>query len=135
LKPRLEEAQAGKRHVFFVDAAHMVYGTFLCCLWSFVRLFVRAASGRQRFNVLGAWNAMTRELIAVTNSVLAASVQKVSLPLRGLVCREGHWLGARCGGQMRHRRAVFLGNRFRKDASASRAMKPIRSLRVSPSAE
>jgi hypothetical protein len=46
----------------------MVFGTFLCCLWSFVRLFVRAASGRQRFNVLGAWNAMTRELLAVTNT-------------------------------------------------------------------
>jgi transposase len=70
LKPRLEEAQAGQRHVFFVDAAHMVFGTFLCCLWSFVRLFVRAASGRQRFNVLGAWNAITRELIAVTNTTV-----------------------------------------------------------------
>jgi hypothetical protein len=39
--------------VFFVDAAHLVYGTSLCCLWSFVRLFVHAASGRRRFNVLG----------------------------------------------------------------------------------
>jgi transposase len=68
LKPRLEEAQAGKRHVFFVDAAHMVFGTFLCCLWSFTRLFVRATSGRQRFNVLGAWNAVTRTLTAVTNT-------------------------------------------------------------------
>jgi transposase len=70
LKPRLAEAQAGRRHVFFVDAAHFVYGTFLGCLWSFVRLFVRAASGRQRFNVLGAWNAITRELIAVTNTTV-----------------------------------------------------------------
>ena len=73
MKPRLEEAQAGKRHVFFVDASHMVFGTFLCCLWSFVRLFVRAASGRQRFNVLGAWNAITRELIAVTNTTVVNS--------------------------------------------------------------
>ena len=70
LKPRLQEAQEGKRHVFFVDAAHMVFGTFLCCLWSFTRLFVRAASGRQRFNVLGAWNAITRELLAVTNTTV-----------------------------------------------------------------
>ena len=70
MKPRLAEAQAGRRHVFFVDAAHFVYGTFLGCLWSFVRLFVRAASGRQRFNVLGAWNAITRELIAVTNTTV-----------------------------------------------------------------
>jgi transposase len=56
--------------VFFVDAAHFVYGTFLCCLWSFVRLYVRAASGRQRFNVLGAINAVTRELIAVSNTAV-----------------------------------------------------------------
>jgi transposase len=68
LKPRLDEAVAGHGHVFFVDAAHFVFGTFLCCLWSFARVFVRAASGRQRFNVLGAWNAVTRELIAVTNT-------------------------------------------------------------------
>jgi transposase len=70
LKPRLEEARAGQRHVFFVDAAHFVFGTFLCCLWSFVRLFVRAASGRQRFNVLGAWNAVTRALTAVSNTTV-----------------------------------------------------------------
>jgi transposase len=68
LKPRLEEAKQGKRRVFFVDAAHFVYGTFLCCLWSFVRLYVRAASGRQRFNVLGALDAVTRDLVAVTNT-------------------------------------------------------------------
>ena len=34
------------------------------------RIFVRAASGRQRFNVLGAWNAVTRELVAVTNTTV-----------------------------------------------------------------
>jgi transposase InsO family protein len=70
LRPRLHEAQAGQRHVFFVDAAHFVFGTFLGCLWSFARLFVRAASGRQRFNVLGALDAVTRELIAVSNTTV-----------------------------------------------------------------
>jgi transposase len=70
LKPRLDDAQAGRGHVFFVDAAHFVFGTFLCCLWSTARIFVRAASGRQRFNVLGAWNAVTRQLIAVTNTTV-----------------------------------------------------------------
>ena len=70
LKPRLDAAQAGRGHVFFVDAAHFVFGTYLCCLWSFTRIFVRAASGRQRFNVLGAWNAITRELVAVTNTTV-----------------------------------------------------------------
>jgi transposase len=70
LQPALDAAQAGTSHVFFVDAAHFVYGTFLCCLWSIARLFVRAASGRQRFNVLGAWNAVSRQLIAVTNTTV-----------------------------------------------------------------
>jgi transposase len=70
LRPKLDAAQAGKGHVFFVDAAHFVFGTFACCLWSFARLFVRAASGRQRFNVLGAWNAVTRRLVAVTNTTV-----------------------------------------------------------------
>jgi transposase len=70
LKPLLDDAQAGRGHVFFVDAAHFVFGTFLCCLWSFARIFVRAASGRQRFNVLGAWNAVTRQLTAVTNTTV-----------------------------------------------------------------
>jgi len=66
----LDKVAAGQGHVFFVDAAHVVFGTFLCCLWSIARMFVRAASGRQRFNVLGAWNAVTRELIAVTNTTV-----------------------------------------------------------------
>ena len=70
LRPCLDAAVAGQGHVFFVDAAHFVFGTFVCCLWSFARIFVRAASGRQRFNVLGAWNAVTRELIAVTNTTV-----------------------------------------------------------------
>jgi transposase len=70
LKPRLAASAAGEGQVFFVDAAHFVFGTYLCCLWSFTRIFVRAASGRQRFNVLGAWNAITRELVAVTNTTV-----------------------------------------------------------------
>jgi transposase len=70
LRPALDAAQSGTGHVFFVDAAHFVYGTYLCCLWCITRIFVRAASGRQRFNVLGAWNAVTRQLLAVTNTTV-----------------------------------------------------------------
>ena len=70
LKPCLAAAAAGTGHVFFVDAAHFVFGSFACCLWSFARIFMRAASGRQRFNVLGAWNARTRQLITVTNTTV-----------------------------------------------------------------
>ena len=68
LEPRLEEAKAGKRDVYFVDAAHFVLGAFLGFLWSFARVFVKTPSGRQRFNVLGALNAITHEIITVTNT-------------------------------------------------------------------
>ena len=74
--PPLEAAQSLRPdagHVYFVDAAHFVFGTYLCCLWSFARIFVRAASGRQRLNVLGAWNAITRQLITVINTTVVNS--------------------------------------------------------------
>ncbi len=67
LEHRLEEAKEGKRVVFFVDAVHLVLAAFLGILWSFERIFIQAPSGRQRFNVLGALNAVTHELITVTN--------------------------------------------------------------------
>lgn len=68
LNPRLEEAKAGKRRLYFVDAAHMVFATYLCNLWCQFRLWIPAASGRQRFNVLGAYDAISREMISITNT-------------------------------------------------------------------
>jgi transposase len=67
LEPRLEEARQGRRQVYFVDAAHFVFAPFLGFLWCAARLFVRAASGRKRYNVLGALDAVTHRLIRVTN--------------------------------------------------------------------
>jgi transposase len=67
LEPRLEQARRGQRQVYFVDAAHFVFAPFLGCLWCATRLFVRAASGRRRHNVLGALDAVTHRLIRVTN--------------------------------------------------------------------
>ena len=56
-----------KGRFFFVDAAHFVLAPFLGFLWSFTRLFIKAPAGRKRFNVLGALDAVTHELIMVTN--------------------------------------------------------------------
>ena len=67
LSPRLEEAKLGERAVFFVDAAHFVMGAFLGFLWCFERVFIKSPSGRKRFNVLGALNAITHEVVTVTN--------------------------------------------------------------------
>jgi transposase len=67
LEPRLEEAKSGKRVVLFADAAHFVLSAYLGFLWCFERCFIKAPSGRNRFNVLGALNAITNELVMVTN--------------------------------------------------------------------
>ena len=67
LRPRLKQARRLRRVVCFVDAAHFVHGTFLGYLWCFTRLLIRGPSGRKRFNVLGAIDAVTRELTTVTN--------------------------------------------------------------------
>lgn len=67
LEPRLKEAKEGTRIVFFVDAAHFVMGGFLGFVWCRSRKFIQTPSGRKRYNVLGALNALTKEVIAVTN--------------------------------------------------------------------
>jgi transposase len=67
LEPRLTEARVGLRQVLFVDASHFVFATFLGYLWCKARWCVRAASGRKRFNVLGALDAVSHNLVQVTN--------------------------------------------------------------------
>jgi len=79
LEPRLEEARQGKRHVFFVDAAHFVMQPFLGFLWCFVRQFIQAPSGRQRFNVLGALHATTLQVVTFTNDSYINSLSVAKL--------------------------------------------------------
>ena len=73
LEPLLEETRAGRGQVFFVDAAHFVMGAFLCCVWCWARLLIRGASGRQRYSVLGAWNAVTQELVSITTDTTVSA--------------------------------------------------------------
>jgi len=67
LEPSLADAKTGKRRVLFMDAAHFVMGACLSMVWCFNRLFIASPSGRQRFNVLGAVDAVTKEIFTVTN--------------------------------------------------------------------
>ena len=50
-----------------MDAAHFVHSAFLGFLWCFTRVFVKAPSGRQRFNVLAALDAIGHEILTITN--------------------------------------------------------------------
>ncbi len=59
---------------------------FLGYLWSFCRIFIQAPAGRQRFNVLGALDAISHQLITVTNDtyIKADSLCQLMQKLRGL---------------------------------------------------
>jgi transposase len=42
-----------------------VWAPFLGCLWCLARLFVRSATGRKRYSVLGALDAVTHQVVRV----------------------------------------------------------------------
>jgi transposase len=60
-------------------AIHFVLAPFLGFLWSLTGVFTQAPAGRQRFNVLGALNAITHELVTVTNDTYITSTQVCQL--------------------------------------------------------
>jgi transposase len=86
LWPGLRQAQRLRRVVCFVDAAHFVHGASLGYLWCFTRLLIRGPSGRQRFNVLGAIDAVTHELTTVVNDTVIDALAVGEL-LRKLAAR------------------------------------------------
>jgi len=72
-----------------MDAAHFVWGTsFVMGLWCLARMFIRTSSGRKRYNVLGAYNAITGKLLTVVNESYINSAS-ISEMLRLL--RRSHW--------------------------------------------
>lgn len=50
-----------------MDAAHFILSPYLGYIWCFVRQFIRAPAGRKRYNVLGALDAISHEVITITN--------------------------------------------------------------------
>lgn len=58
----------------------------MAILWSFRRIFVETSSGRQRLNVLGALNAVTREMVTIINTtyINAWSVVELIRKIRDL---------------------------------------------------
>ena len=64
----MEKARSGEEALLFMDAAHFVHGCdFLGYFYCETRRFIRTFSGRQRRNVLGAIDFVTKELVTYTN--------------------------------------------------------------------
>ena len=63
----------------FVDGSHFVHSPFLGYLWCKERLYIKAPAGRKRHNVLGAFNAISNELITVKNDSYVNSLTVIEL--------------------------------------------------------
>jgi transposase len=79
LMPLIEMAKNHAIELFFVDASHFVMGGFAGRVWSVVRKYVKTASGRQRYNVLGALNFVTKKIETVCNDSYITSTQVIEL--------------------------------------------------------
>jgi transposase len=79
LTPLINQAKNGIVELFFMDASHFVMGGFAGSVWSVFRRWVKNASGRQRYNVLGALNSATKKMETVCNDTYITSVQVVEL--------------------------------------------------------
>lgn len=79
LEPLVKKANKGKCHLFFVDGAHFTWGVFLCCLWSFVRVFIPSPAGRLRYNVLGALHGVTHQMEVITNTTTVNAQTVIAL--------------------------------------------------------
>lgn len=79
LRPLISRAKKGKVQLFFVDASHFVQGGFIGQLWSRTRIFIKATSGRRRYNVLGALNFASKAMTTITNDAYITSEQVMRL--------------------------------------------------------
>ena len=75
----MDNAKSGKIQLFFVDASHFVMGGFVGVIWAKVRRMVKTASGRSRYNVLGALNFVTKKVETITNDSYIKSDSIIAL--------------------------------------------------------
>lgn len=59
----IKEAENGERRLFFMDAVHFTLEAFTCNVWCREPLFLRSGAGRNRFNLIGAIDPFTLDLI------------------------------------------------------------------------
>jgi transposase len=72
----MEMAKMGSVTLLFLDASHFVMGCdFLGYIYGMTRRFVRTYSGRQRYNVLGALNFVTKKMTTVVNDSYITSTE------------------------------------------------------------
>ena len=72
----MDRAADGREALLFLDASHFVMGCdYLGFIYGKVRRFVKSFSGRMRYNVLGAVDFATKEVVTVTNDTYITATE------------------------------------------------------------
>lgn len=72
----MEKAEEGTLALLFMDASHFVLGCdYLGSIYCRARRFVKSFSGRMRYNVLGAIDFATKEVVAVANDAYITATE------------------------------------------------------------
>ncbi len=76
----MQDARNGKNILLFMDASHFVLGCdFLGYIYGKSRRFVQSFSGRQRYNVLGALDYVTKQVHTIENTTYITATEVMSL--------------------------------------------------------
>ena len=90
----MEKAEEGTLALLFMDASHFVLGCdYLGSIYCRARRFVKSFSGRMRYNVLGAIDFATKEVVTVANDAYITATE---------VCEMLRKLSAKYAGKPVH---------------------------------
>jgi transposase len=86
----IHKAQNGRCYLFFMDGAHFTLLPLVQMVWSVTRIFIKAAPGRDRINVLGALDAISLQVYSVINTTYVNADTVVELlKLLSAKCKKG----------------------------------------------
>lgn len=71
----ITDAQNGKCRLLFSDAVHFTLSSFVCNTWSKERFYLKTAAGRNRLNVLGAVDAISREVLFMEIQLISRQIR------------------------------------------------------------
>jgi len=75
----MSQAKLGMIKLFFVDASHFVMGGYSGAIWTKVRRYVQTSCGRQRYNVLGALDFVSKKVETITNNSYITATEVIAL--------------------------------------------------------
>ncbi|MDR1538326.1 MAG: hypothetical protein LBU32_10085 [Clostridiales bacterium] len=79
LLPLKDSAKRGADHLFFVDATHFIHRVHPAYVWPGKRVFIKASSGKRRYNVLRSLDFATKAVSATASYTCINATSAIDL--------------------------------------------------------